>query len=225
MLVVASIGAGWLLPRSHPAPPAVGDLFAVSTAPLVVVDEAEVEISAVRAQGAGGQNVNKVSSAIHLRFDVAASSLPEAVKARLLALRDRRISEEGVVVIKAQRHRSQELNRRDALERLNALVAKAAEVPPARKPTRPTRASKRRRLEAKGAARGGEGGPRQGRRLEAVDNPRMAKEKSIYTCTECGGTQPEVAGQVPELRRLEHAGRGGRRERGQDALRHRRRAA
>jgi ribosome-associated protein len=121
----------------------------VSTAPPVV-DEAEVEISAVRAQGAGGQNVNKVSSAIHLRFDVAASSLPEAVKARLLALHDRRLSEEGIVVIKAQRHRSQELNRRDALERLNALVAKAAEVPLARKPTRPTYASKRRRLEAKG---------------------------------------------------------------------------
>jgi len=122
----------------------------VSSAPLVVVDESEVEISAVRAQGAGGQNVNKVSSAIHLRFDVAASSLPEAVKARLLALHDRRLSDEGVLVLKAQRHRSQELNRRDALERLNALVAKAAEVPLARKPTRPTYASKRRRLEAKG---------------------------------------------------------------------------
>ncbi len=120
-----------------------------ASAPLV--DEADVEITAVRAQGAGGQNVNKVSSAIHLRFDVAASSLPDPVKARLLALHDRRLSEEGVVVIKAQRHRSQELNRRDALERLNALVARAAEVPPVRKPTRPTRASKRRRLEAKGA--------------------------------------------------------------------------
>ena len=105
----------------------------------------------MRAQGAGGQNVNKVSSAIHLRFDVAASSLPEAVKARLLALSDRRLSEDGIVVIKAQRHRSQDLNRRDALERLNALVARAAEVPLVRKPTRPTRASKRRRLEAKGA--------------------------------------------------------------------------
>ena len=121
----------------------------MSTALPPVVDEAEVEISAVRAQGAGGQNVNKVSSAIHLRFDVAASSLPEAVKARLLALHDRRLSDDGVVVIKAQRHRSQELNRRDALERLNALVARAAEVAPVRKPTRPTLASKRRRLEAK----------------------------------------------------------------------------
>jgi ribosome-associated protein len=116
-------------------------------APLV--DESEVEFSAVRAQGAGGQNVNKVSSAVHLRFDVAASSLPEAVKARLLASADRRVSAEGVVVIKAQRHRSQDLNRRDALDRLNALVARAAEVAPARKPTRPTRASRQRRLESK----------------------------------------------------------------------------
>jgi ribosome-associated protein len=117
-------------------------------APVVV--ESEVEFTAVRAQGAGGQNVNKVSSAVHLRFDVAASSLPEAIKARLLASADRRISDEGVVVIKAQRHRSQDLNRRDALARLNGLVARAAEVPLVRKPTRPTRASRERRLEAKG---------------------------------------------------------------------------
>jgi ribosome-associated protein len=118
-------------------------------APLV--DESEVEITAVRAQGAGGQNVNKVSSAIHLRFDVAASSLPDDIKARLLARPDRRLSDEGVIVIKAQRHRSQELNRRDALARLNELVARAAERPVARKPTRPTLASRRRRLESKSA--------------------------------------------------------------------------
>jgi ribosome-associated protein len=115
------------------------------------VDESEVEISAVRAQGAGGQNVNKVSSAIHLRFDVAASSLPEAIKARLLARADRRMSDEGVIIIKAQRHRSQELNRRDAFARLDELVARAAQVPVVRKPTRPTRASRERRLEGKTA--------------------------------------------------------------------------
>ena len=117
--------------------------------PVPVVDESEVEITAVRAQGAGGQNVNKVSSAVHLRFAVAASSLPEAVKARLLERPDRRISDDGVIVIKAQRHRSQDMNRRDAMERLNALVAGAAEVPLVRRPTKPTRGSKLRRLEGK----------------------------------------------------------------------------
>ena len=106
------------------------------------VDPAEVEISAVRAQGAGGQNVNKVSNAAHLRFDIPASSL-------LLALADQRITGDGVVIIKAQEHRSLEMNRADALARLNALVASVARPPKVRKPTRPTHGSKLRRLEGK----------------------------------------------------------------------------
>lgn len=109
----------------------------------------EIEWEAIRAQGAGGQKVNKTSSAVHLRFDVAASSLPDDCKERLLEVRDRRLSGDGVWVIKAQRHRSQEANREDALQRLATLIAAALEVPIARKATRPTRASQRRRLEGK----------------------------------------------------------------------------
>ena len=114
-----------------------------------VLDEGEVAFDAIRAQGAGGQNVNKVSNAVHLRFDVRASSLPDELKARLLARRDQRISADGVVIIKAQAHRSLEKNRAEALARLRALLDEAAYMPPARRATRPTLASRRRRVDSK----------------------------------------------------------------------------
>jgi ribosome-associated protein len=117
--------------------------------PLIAINEAEVEMSAIRAQGAGGQNVNKVSSAIHLRFDIPASSLPEDVKGRLLALRDKRITAEGVLIIKAQSHRTQDMNRLDAYARLHEIVQSVALAPKPRRATRPTRASKERRLQDK----------------------------------------------------------------------------
>jgi ribosome-associated protein len=121
----------------------------VASTTTLTVNPDEVTITAVRAQGAGGQNVNKVSSAVHLRFDVPASSLPEEVKARLLALSDSRITTEGVVVIKAQEHRSQDMNRADAMQRLQALVDSVARPPRLRKATKPTYGSKQRRLEGK----------------------------------------------------------------------------
>ena len=111
--------------------------------------EDEIQFNAIRAQGAGGPNVNKVSNAVHLRYDIAASSLPDAVKARLLVLGDQRISGDGVVVIKAQDHRSLERNRQDAMARLRELIETAAHVPKARRATKPTKGSQRRRVEGK----------------------------------------------------------------------------
>ncbi len=113
----------------------------------IQLDEQELEFMAIRAQGAGGQNVNKVSSAIHLRFDIRASSLPEHCKERLLQYRDHRISKDGVIVIKAQRHRTQEQNREDAIARLVELIQAATVVEKVRRPTRPTRSSQRKRVD------------------------------------------------------------------------------
>ena len=115
----------------------------------VSIDESELEFSAIRAQGAGGQNVNKVSSAIHLRFDINASSLPDYYKERLLSLRDKRITRDGVIVIKSQEHRSQERNREAAIERLGELLRSVATQAKRRVPTKPTRSSQKKRLDSK----------------------------------------------------------------------------
>lgn len=115
----------------------------------VFISENEIDISAIRAQGAGGQNVNKVSSAIHLRFDILKSSLPEFYKSRLLASKDSRITQDGILVLKAQSYRTQDMNKQDALERLVGIIKRAAIIQKTRRPTKPTKSSQKRRVEGK----------------------------------------------------------------------------
>ena len=138
----------------------------MTTASKYPVDEREVDISAIRAQGSGGQNVNKVSSAIHLRFDITASSLPDDVKSRLFALNDSRITEAGVLVLKAQQHRTQDMNRGDALARLQEVIDSVSTPPKRRRATKPTYASKQRRLEGKSQRAGIKAGRGKGTKTD-----------------------------------------------------------